>query len=262
MKNQLTITTHPVVVASGATLLFMESVLLFRAPILLLDVLMVFSLTLSVYSFPSRNEASVSYKTINWMFFALAVTSAIIAILLSGLLHRMLVLGIAFILFLLYRFGASIGFSFRGSPLLKGPVIALCWTIITVYLPFSLYDLAIETSDLFSLAILNFSMVMAMAWLCDLADLKNDVQEGLQTISVQLGPKRTISMVLMVMMACTIALTLFNPLSSIMFKGSVFADVLTGLAIIAVTILPASSAKWMVDALLLCKPLAVICMLA
>lgn len=144
--------------------------------------------------------------------------------------------------------------------MLKGPIIALCWTIITVYLPFYIYEITIGTHELASIVMLNFCLVLAMAWLCDLADLKKDVEKGLQTISVQLGPKHTILLVLLVMLACTIAIALSMPLSSNVLRGALVADVLVGLAILAVTKLPRSSAKWMVDALLLSKPLAVICL--
>lgn len=262
MKTQLAITTHPVLVALGATLLFIESGLHFHAPFRWLDVGLVFSLTLAAYSFPYRKVASISHKTINWVFFLVAVFSAVMSILLGGMLSRMLVISSCFVLFLSYRFGSALGFSFRGSLLLKGPVIAICWTIITVYMPVNIHNIAIDSREVVPMALLNFCMVLAMAWLCDLADLKNDAEKGLQTISVRLGPERTILMALMIMMACTMVLAFLMPLSSFMLKGVVLADMLTGLAIIAVTKLPSKSAKWMVDALLLCKPLAMICILA
>lgn len=260
MKKQFTITTHPVVVALGATLLFMESVMLFHAPLLLLDLLMVFSLTLSAYAFPSANEFSGLSKVINRVFFLVAVTSAVLSLLMGGTLSRMMILSSCLILFFFYRFGSVIGFSFRGSPMLKGPIIALCWTIITVYLPVNIYEITIYNLELTAMVMLNFSMVLAMAWLCDLADLKNDAGKGLQTISVQLGPKGTILLVLLVMLACTIALALAIPPSSNVLRGALVTDVFVGLAILTVAKLPGSSAKWMVDALLLCKPLAMICL--
>ncbi len=260
MKNQFTITTHPVVVALGATLLFIESVLLIHAPLLLLDVLMVFSLTLSAYTFPSTNKSSDSSKVANQVFFWVAVTSAVVSLLLGGTLSRMMILSSCLILFFFYRFGSVIGISFRGSPLLKGPIIALCWVIITVYMPVNIYEVTIDNLELTAMVMLNFSMVLAMAWLCDLADLKKDFEKGLHTISVQLGPKRTIMLVLLVMLACTIAIAVAIPISSKVLGVTMVAYVLVGLAILAVTKLSRSSAKWMVDALLLIKPLAVICL--
>ncbi|MFM7053254.1 MAG: hypothetical protein ACKOX7_00785 [Bacteroidota bacterium] len=263
MKEQITITTHPVVVALAATFLFIECVLLLHGPLLLLDVLLVFSLTLAAYSFPFLNGTPLGgNKLVNQIFFVLAVISAVISLILGGMLPRMLVLNSCFILFFFYRFGSSLGFSFRGSPMLKGPVIALCWTIITVYLPVNIYKITIDNFELVSMLMLNFCMVLAMSWLCDLADLKNDAEKGLQTITVLIGSKNTILLLLLVMIVCTAALTLLVPLSSAVLKGALVADALTGLAILAVSKLPVSSAKWMVDALMLCKPLAVICLLA
>ncbi|MFM8916456.1 MAG: hypothetical protein ACKOGP_01790 [Bacteroidota bacterium] len=263
MKTQLTITTHPVVVALAATFLFIESVLLLHGPLLLLDVLLVFSLTLAAYSFPFLIGTPLGgNKFIDRIFFVLAVISAIISLMLSDMLPRMLVLSSCFVLFFLYRYGAIDGFSFRGSPMLKGPVIALCWTIITVYLPVNMYKITIDNFELISVLMLNFCMVLAMSWLCDLADLKNDAEKGLQTMSVLIGSRNTILLVLLVMMVCTAALTFMVPLSSAILKGALVADALTGLAILSVSKLPVSSAKWMVDALMLCKPLALICLLA
>lgn len=262
MKNQLTITTHPVVVAFAVTLLFIECVIHLHAHVLCLDILLVFSLALAAYSFPSFNTGSVNHKTISRFFFVVAVTSALVAILLVGMIPRLLVLSSCFVLFLLYRFGHTFWFSFRGNPMIKGPLIALCWTMIIVFFPINIYKNTIGISELFSLMMLSFCMVLVMAWLCDLVDLKNDTENRLQTIAVQLGPKRTISLVLLVMMVCTITLTFINPLTGFLLKSVVLADVLIGIAILVVTKLPANSAKWTVDALLLCKPLVMICMIA
>ena len=253
--------SHRVVIASAGLFLFIESAILLQLPVDYLVALFVFSTTLTAYLVP---------QDFKWHPVAFFPSSLFLGSLLSTCwllsyldpLQFWPILMAATCLLVAYRFKVFNGYSLRNHPATKGTTIAFCWTMTTVGMLFSLHRGTTYDLNLYMLtSAINFSLVLALSWLCDVADRHHDTQHGLRSIATALGSKKTMIASAMCVTSVMLVVVLFGHEHHQFMLSASIAVLAVLVSMLAVKRFPATPAKWMVDALLLCKPMLVIWLL-
>jgi 4-hydroxybenzoate polyprenyltransferase len=252
---------HRTTIASAACFLFIEQSLLLGISVNYLAALLIFSLSLAAYLFPQHKiSGQSSYLSIS--FFIVSLFTSIWLLNEVDFKNFWPILCMVNLLFFTYRFNFIFGFSWRNHPATKGPAISLAWCLLTLG---SVVAFQGEISDLKLLGFLfgsNFSFVLALSWLCDVADKKQDVHHGLKTIANELGDQKTFFWAIAIALVNTFIVILVGTKYEGLLLSSLLALVAVGLSCIIVNRMPSLSAKWLVDSLLLTKPLMVIWMIA
>lgn len=171
------------------------------------------------------------------------------------------ILLLAVMLLMAYRIEWFKGFSMRNHPATKGPAIALCWCCITVWLPVTAQQVGLLSQSVVALTVLNVSLLWSLSWLCDITDLHRDHEEGLITFPVYFGVRKTLWLSIVLAVGGSVSAVILTGMDLRVLGSAALTITVVGLSVLAVTRLNSWPAKWMVDTLLLSKPvMMIVCM--
>lgn len=112
--------------------------------------------------------------------------------------HSKWVFSISAMITLLYSIpseGLAGKLSLRKVPFLKTFLVAVVWAIITVLIPFTESYTSVAKETIAWIFAGRFLLIFSLALLFDMRDIETDEENGIQTIPVALGQKRTLQVV-------------------------------------------------------------------